>query len=319
MSQVEKIKASQLQAGDILLLEPDDDWISKLIVKVTKSPVSHTVMSCGQAATVGTVIEETPPSAVKGTVLNRTARTAYVMRLQSYIKDFQPVMDIAAKYVSEELPYAYAQLPFIGLYCIVYDLSEGKKLQGLITRLMRIALGIIVEMEDKLFYDGNEAMMCSQFAYHCYRETGSDYEIHMKDNKIGNLIDKIIDIISKNPKKYNDQVFTERMSDTLITDEEVNEVLSGLYQELDNNSDGTLLQDSNMLGDDFIVAVCQFCVKFVKSFSKEDNYSEEQDIQYYLEKLKEMKEYFIAPGDLLSNTTNLLCLGTVDYEGYHVY
>ncbi len=318
MSQNEKIKVDQLQAGDIVLLEPSDELISKIIVKITKSAVSHTTLSCGLVEAVGNVIEETPPSAVKGTLLDRAQRTAYVMRLNSDIKDFKPVMDIASKYVKEELPYAYAQLPFIGLYCIVYNLSEGKVLQGLITRLMKLAMGILIEIEDNLFYDGKEAMMCSQFAYHCYREAGSDYEIQMKEDKIANLIDKIIATVSKNAKMYTDKIFRPQIADNVRDEDEMNAVLTGLYNELDENNEENLLHSTNVFDEDYVVSVCQFCVQFVKTFSKEENLSDNHDVTYYLEKLKEMKEYFISPEDLLSNTKNLTFIGTVDYEGYPV-
>lgn len=318
MPKDEKIKVSKLQAGDILLLEPDGDWISKLIVKITKSPVSHTAFSCGQAAAVGTVIEETPPNAVKESILSRTGRTAYVMRLQSDIKDFQPVMDIAERYVGEKQPYAYAQLPFIGLYCIVYHMTGGIRLLSFVTRLMRLAMEIIIEMEDKLIYDGKEAMMCSQFAYHCYKETGKSYEIHMKDKKAADLIDKMISLISLDPEKYNEQILRQRTDSALVTEEEVNEVLRGLYEELDHNQNGKPLGDPELLTDDFVIEVSRFCVQFVKTFSKEKNVPEGWNATDYLNKLKDMKEYFISPGDLLENTENLACLGTVDYENYHI-
>lgn len=79
-------------------------------------------LSCGPVKPVGTVIEETPPNALEDTILTRTARTAYVMRLNPGNSNCQPVIDIAARYVSEKLPYAHAQLPFIGLYCITNNL-----------------------------------------------------------------------------------------------------------------------------------------------------------------------------------------------------
>ena len=136
----------------------------------------------------------------------------------------------------------------------------------------------------------------------------------MKENEVKKQIDKIIHSISQNHKIYNEQVFSLRTDSFIITEREVTEVLSGLYEELDNNQGGELRQASELLTDNFIVEVSRFCVQFVKTFSKEvDN--DKQDVIYYLEKLKEMKEYFISPGDLFSNTDNLVYLGTVDYEG----
>ncbi len=72
----EKVRVNELKAGDILLLEPNNEKISKIIAWVTRSEVSHTDLSCGPVKPVGTVIEETPPNALEDTILTRTARTA---------------------------------------------------------------------------------------------------------------------------------------------------------------------------------------------------------------------------------------------------
>lgn len=309
-----KIKVSELQAGDILLIEPCDELISKLIAKVTKSPVSHTALSCGKSDDIGSVMEETPPVAVRSTVLNRTERTAYVMRLNSNIK-CDAVMDIAAKYVLEELPYANAQLPFIALYCLISDFTEGDKLQGLIKRIVRLALGVIVEIQDKHRYEGKNAMMCSQFAYHCYREAGKEYKINMNDEVIYTLINKIIDIISKEP-----QIAIE--SEKYVLDNEYEEdinnqdkLLDELCREIDDARKNNVQSNKKKPDVDFIKVVCQFAKKFVMFYG--EGIDDSKDMKYYLEKLMEMKEYFISPGDLLNNTQNLVCVGTVDYEGYH--
>ena len=309
----EKVKVSDLRAGDIVLLEPSEDKISKLIAKITRSPVSHTTLSCGQKEPVGTVVEETPPNALVGTLLNRTSRTAYVMRLNPEVEDCQPVMDIANRYVSEKLPYAKAQLPFIALYCIAHNITGGTKLQGIVMKFVRLAMEILIQWEDSVIYKGQEAMMCSQFAYHCYKEAGEAYEIHMKEMAGFGLIDGIIDRLQANPSKYNSQLFLLRGEAQEVTDERVDRLIDELYDELNGDENLSLRLEANELSEDFIIEVTRFLLQFVKTFLKEED-CDKTDAVLNLRKLKEMGEYFISPGDLFTNTTNLVCLGTVDYD-----
>jgi len=310
----EKVRVSELKAGDILLLEPSEDKISKIIAWVTKSEVSHTALSCGPDKPVGTVIEETPPIAIQDTILTRTARTAYVMRLNPGNNNCQPVMDIAARYVSEKLPYAHAQLPFIGLYCITNNMLGDTGLQGLVTRIVKLSMGILMELEDALIYNGREAMMCSQFAYHCYKEAGAEYEIQLNGTKGFPLIDRIIEIIQKNPSSYDNRIFQANVENSPVTHENVDEAINQLYEALSKNQCETELSASYELSDDFIIEVTRFCIQFVKTFTNGTD-GDNDDAVSYLEKLKDMYEYFISPGDLLKNTLNLTCIGTVDYEG----
>ncbi|MDF2889481.1 MAG: hypothetical protein K0R23_3866 [Lacrimispora sp.] len=310
----EKVRVSELMAGDILLLEPSEDKISKIIAWVTRSEVSHTALSCGPDKSTGTVIEETPPNAVEDTILTRTARTAYVMRLNPGNNDCQPVMNIAARYVKEELPYAHAQLPFIGLYCITNNMLGDTGLQGLVTRIVKLSMGILMELEDVVIYKGREAMMCSQFAYHCYKEAGEGYEIHLKENTGFHLIDQIIETIQSDPSSYNNRIFNVSVENSPVTNENVDETINQLYEALSKNQNEVELSAPQKLPDDTIIEVTRFCIQFVKTFTKglETNGS---DAVCYLQKLKDMYEFFISPGDLLKNTVNLTCMGTVDYEG----
>ena len=332
MSKTDVVKVSELQAGDILLLEAKDDWISKIIAKLTKSEVSHTALSCGKNGNVGDVIEETMPYAIASSVMDRTARKTYVMRLQSNVEDMQPVMEIAQKYVEEELPYAIAALPFIGIYFIVKDVTNSKPLQGLILKLLEIGLGVLIELEDKFLYDGKEVMMCSQFAYHCYRKAGQAYEIHLKPRTTTGYLGKVMEQIKKDPMHYeqllNNEVLRDhgqaRLKQEQLQQEQIDSLLEQLCHSLDQNQ----LRESNAgvesgnleclgeeLEDEFVLTICRFCRQFCQTFlTKEELGDGEHDITFYLEKLQEMKEYFISPEDLLSNTTNLVCMGTVDYQ-----
>lgn len=309
----EKVKVSDLRAGDIVLLEPSEDKISKLIAKITHSPVSHTTLSCGPKEPVGNVIEETPPCALVGTLLNRTSRTAYVMRLNPEVEDCQPVMDIASRYVSEKLPYAKAQLPFIALYCIAGNITGGTKLQGIVMKFVSLAMEILIQLEDSIIYKGQEAMMCSQFAYHCYKEAGEAYEIHMKEMAGLPLIDGIIERLQADPSKYDSQLFLIRGETPEVTDEQVDCLIDELYEELNNDDTSFNRLDSNELSEDFIIEVTRFCIQVVKTFLKEED-CDKTDAVSHLLKLKDMYEYFISPGDLFTNTKNLICLGTVDYS-----
>jgi hypothetical protein len=187
--------------------------------------------------------------------------------------------------------------------------------QGIVTRIVKLSMGILMELEDALIYKGREAMMCSQFAYHCYKEAGDEYEIQLKGIPGFPLLDRIIEIIQKDPSSYNNRIFQENVENSAVSDENVDDAINQLYEALSKNQYESDLSASYELSDDLIIEVTRFCIQFVKTFTNETG-GDDNDSVSYLQKIKDLYEYFISPGDLLKNTLNLTCMGTVDYEEY---
>lgn len=333
MEKKNQVKVSDLKKGDIVLLEcEEDDLISRAIALLTRSKVTHATISRGimeglDYNGVGYIAEETPRYATYSTLLDRTERVAYVMRLQPEEKDMQPVMDIVDRYVEEKWPYASLAQPFLAMYFLTKDISDTFHLSQIGTKLMKLAMGTMIELFNQLLHDGKNPMMCSQFAYHCYKEAGSQYQIHMKDEKKRSLLTEVMKEVRENYQDFTEEFQTDSVQYSSILMKEnsgdTKKVLEELCKELQKSQDmqQDMLFDNKenvKLPHDFVVQVIHFCKLFYKVFVPK----EEQVALYtegnWIEQFALMQEYFIAPEDLLHNTQNLICLGTLDYEGYHI-
>lgn len=334
MKELNTVKVSDLKKGDIVLLEcEEDDLISRAIALLTKSKVTHATVSRGFMEGlayngVGYIAEETPKYATYSTLLDRTERVAYVMRLNSEEKDMQPIMNIVDHYVEEKWPYASLAQPFLAMYFLVKDISDTFHLSQIGTKLMKLAMGTMIELFNQILHDGKNPMMCSQFAYHCYKEAGTQYEIHMKDEKKISLLTKVVKELQEHYQDYSEEMQEDSMQYSLElmkqNDVDTEEILEELCKELQKNKDLQTDQvieenEAYALSRDFIVQVIHFCKLFNKVFiPREEQIETSGGEGSWLEQFALMQEYFIAPEDLLHNTKNLTCLGTLDYEGYHI-
>ncbi|SHK49108.1 hypothetical protein SAMN02745248_02658 [Hathewaya proteolytica DSM 3090] len=330
MSEGNKIKVSQLQAGDIVILEKEEhDWVSTAIALLTRSKVTHTTVSRGVLPGadyngVGYIAEECPPHAIYGSLLDRTMRVAYVMRMKEVPDDMKPVMDLIEYYVSNEWPYASGALPFIAIYYLTKDIADSKKLRKIGVKLMKLAMGVMIEILNKIFRDGKHPMMCSQFAFHCYNEAGKEYKIHLKKDSKRNLFEKIKEEIEMNYKEYEDEIdkinLKGCMDEENVCNDSYEDILKELCGELSTDkckTDKMAVNEDKQLDRDFVITAFKFIKLFYCTFAlkgKEYSLSPKE----LLNKFDEMEEYFVSPEDLLHNTKNLECVGTVDYEGYHM-
>jgi hypothetical protein len=332
MEEMNKVKVSDLKKGDIVLLEcEEDDLISHAIALLTRSKVTHATISRGimeglDYNGVGYIAEETPRYATYSTLLDRTERVAYVMRLQPEEKDMQPVMDLVDYYIAKKWPYASLAQPFLAMYFLVKDISDTLHLCKIGTKLMKLAMGTMIELFNQLLHDGKNPMMCSQFAYHCYKEAGSQYQIHMKDEKKPSLFTKTIEYLRDHYQdfaedfqadslQYASELMKENTLDTKIV---LEELCQELQKSKDVKSDNQLKKETSELPHDFVAQLIHFCKLFYKVFVPKDEQIIVETESNWLEQFALMQEYFIAPEDLFHNTKNLICLGTLDYEGYHI-
>ena len=334
MIKLNTVKVSDLKKGDIVLLECEEgDIISRAIALLTKSKVTHATVSRGimeglDYNGVGYIAEETPKYATYSTLLDRTERVAYVMRLNTEEKDMQPVMDNVDRYVEAKWPYASLAQPFLAMYFLVKDISDTFHLCQIGTKLMKLAMGTMIELFNQLLHDGKNPMMCSQFAYHCYKEAGPQYEIHMKGERNPSLLTQVVKEIQVRYKEFEVDLKADSFQYSCdcmkVNDADTEEILDELCKELQKSKDLqtdpiTQEKEVNELSHDFIVQVIHFCKLFNKVFIPKEEQIETSKVgDNWLEQFSLMQEYFIAPEDLLHNTKNLICLGTLDYEGYHI-
>ena len=226
------------------------------------------------------------------------------MRLKNS-EDLTSVIDIADGYVKENLPYASNALPFIGLYMIGKRFIFTDKKQKLYCKLLEYALATLIDINNHKKYGGKTPMMCSQFAYHCYKKSGHKNKIDVNSDMSGTILSTI--------KKCDANTMLQNMPPkeryTMPSQSEINELLKEFYDELKqqhNNKNSQALNDK-LLSDELILKTYEFITCFVKVFAQNNNSNG------IFDKLEELHEYFISPSDLLYNTTNLEFKGMLEH------
>lgn len=294
------IKQNELKKGDILLFSVvKGDLESEIIGLLTNAPVSHTAMLYDDTH----IVEETPPSATINNLAERIKdRDIYVMRLKNS-EDLSSVIDIADGYVKENLPYASNALPFIGLYMIGKRFIFTDKKQKLYCKLLEYALATLIDINNHKKYGGKTPMMCSQFAYHCYKKSGHKNKIDVNSDMSGTILSTI--------KKCDANTMLQNMPPkeryTMPSQSEINKLLKDFCDELKNNDKNPQALNDTLLSDELILKTYEFITCFVKVFAQNNNSNG------IFDKLEELHEYFISPSDLLYNTTNLEFKGMLEH------
>lgn len=198
------ISINELKPGDIMLFSPSDEWISKVIVFLTQSSVSHTGLVDRNPAYL---VNEEGDGTIRKMLPDPGERTIYIRRLKN-APDTSVVVDYAMKYVEEKVPYPKSNLVFLGLYIIIGDFIPDTLTGELVKNVVRLACYELIRLANEIqFHDPDKPMVCSQFAAACYDEAalknGPEYKIHYNEKvtTVPNLIRKIIDQLEKNPEK----------------------------------------------------------------------------------------------------------------------
>ncbi len=198
------ISINELKPGDIMLFSPSDEWISKVIVFLTQSSVSHTGLVDRNPAYL---VNEEGDGTIRKMLPDPGERTIYIRRLKN-APDTSVVVDYAMKYVEEKVPYPKSNLVFLGLYIIIGDFIPDTLTGELVKNLVRLACYELIRLANEIqFHDPDKPMVCSQFAAACYDEAalknGPEYKIHYNEKvtTVPNLIRKIIAQLEKNPEK----------------------------------------------------------------------------------------------------------------------
>lgn len=255
------------------------------------------------------IVEETPPSATINNLAERIKdRDIYVMRLKNS-GDLSSVIDIADGYVKENLPYANNALPFIGLYMIGKRFIFTDKKQELYCKLLEYALATLIDINNHKKYGGKTPMMCSQFAYHCYKKSGHKNKIDVNSDMSGTILSTI--------KKCDANTMLQNMPPkeryTMPSQSEINKLLKDFYREFydelnpENNNKNSQALNDTLLSDELILKTYEFITCFVEVFAQNNNSNG------IFDKLEELHEYFISPSDLLYNTTNLEFKGMLEH------
>lgn len=287
------IKQNELKKGDILLFSViHGDWESELIALLTDAPVSHTAMVYDETH----IIEETPPSAAINDLSERIKnRDIYVMRLKN-VNDLSSTIEIADKYAKANWPYADNALPFIGLYMIGKKYIFTGNKQKIYNKILECALAALIDINNKKKYGDKAPMMCSQFAYHCYKESG--HKININNNVDETILSKMREYFNSNKKDLLQEPSPKDELNYVIPDKNtLNKLVQELREEIKNNDKAA----NEALSDNLMLTAYRFSSCFVDTFGK----NKDNGIVDIFDKLEELYEYFVSPGDLLLHTTNL--------------
>ena len=282
------ISINELKPGDIMLFSPSDEWISKAIVFLTHSSVSHTGLVDRNPAYL---VNEEGDGTIRKMLPDPGERTIYIRRLKN-APDTSVVVDYAMKYVEEKVPYPKSNLVFLGLYIIIGDFIPDTLTGELVKNVVRLACYELIRLANEIqFHDPDGPMVCSQFAAACYDEAalknGPEYKIHYNEKvtTVPNLIRKIIEQLETDPEKKYCVAAPEKKHLLGATNHlaEAEDCCRELMEQLTKrkeaevaenagNVDGSGLMASagNMDGaevsDEFIATVYQFGKGFLKLF-----------------------------------------------------
>lgn len=198
------ITINELKPGDIILFSPSDEWISKLIVFLTQSKVSHTGLIDRNLAYL---INEEGDGTIRKMLPDPGERTIYVRRLKN-APDTSKVVDVAMDYVIQKVPYPKSNLVFLGIYILAGDFIPDTLTGDLIKNLLRLACYELIRLVNEIHYhDADRPMVCSQFAAACYDqvalECGPEYKIRYNEKvtTVPTLLRKILDQLEEDAGK----------------------------------------------------------------------------------------------------------------------
>ncbi len=290
-----------LQAGDVLLFSPEEgSWISKAITWLTDAPVSHAAMTY-QIPTK--MVEETPPAVrIAEATMRFPGRTVHVMRLNKpTIDDFKPVMDIAAKYLNGEAPYAMNNLYLVGMLLIYKKFTPSDTTQKIILRILKRLTEKLLDAINQHKYPDKHPMVCSQFVFECYQEAGKAYQLTIKNGSLLGDSNRPT-LLSKAFKHKRQQSQLGDLQSDNTSDEEL---AKELFEAM---NDETLLA-SGTVADELLDAIHDFAqvLHGVSHQVELDKADPKQGIAI----LQAQSSMFVTPGDLLRHCPELAHIGDI--------
>ena len=328
------MEIKELQPGDILLFSGAKDRISRAIMLLTDSLVTHSALSYKKN---GEIVEETPPS-IRTSKLDihserLKGRKIYVNRFNKHQNSMAPVLEAATGYLNQEIPYAKNNLYLLGLILIYEKWTPNTLLKKVMIKIFKKLASLIGEYINKYKSPGKLPMVCSQFVYQCYEDAGSDYHLRIKN---GSLVSTSLSV-SKNNLSILDQVINRVKSDSsaqfqgLIESSAnltINNVPSQteleLAQELIEALEGSEVDTEEDLNDELALAVHDFgqAVYLAEAtpenakplmLAKTNELAFELNVSSSLGFLKAKQAFFVTPEDLLNNCENVTQVGIIEF------
>ncbi|MEZ6069495.1 MAG: hypothetical protein R3C10_04295 [Pirellulales bacterium] len=165
-----RLDASDLLPGDVLLYRASDAWknaMSVLIRKLDGTEVSHAGLYLG-GAQVGESLIVGNPGLHSNPLEDSIAGCEWVeVRRLSSTDDLELVMTAANKRLAKGSSYGFDQIMLVAAICVTHKLDLG---DGLLRRIVYGVLQRANEFVRSMSSQGREPMICSEFVYRAYDE-----------------------------------------------------------------------------------------------------------------------------------------------------
>lgn len=165
-SQAQGNSAEGIKAGDVLLFR-GSSFISRAIRFFDGADVNHAAIVVDHEQ-----LAEAAGSGLRLFGIDESLRSnerTYVCRLK-LSDSLAPVVEVADRYVSQRLPYAYQQILLLGLLSLTRRLPIESRI---FRKVLRTILDQAARVLNGLLDSGNELMICSEFVYRCFDEAAS--------------------------------------------------------------------------------------------------------------------------------------------------
>lgn len=322
------MEIKDLKPADILLFSGEKgSWISQAIMLLTNSKVSHAAITY---TTSDQMIEETPPQVrVSNTSERAKQRTVYVMRLKPPLDKMTPVLDAANAYLKESAPYAMSNLYLVGMLLLYKKFSPTTPIQKVMLKIFKKLSAGIMDYINEHKSPGNLPMVCSQFVYQCYEDAGDNYKLNIKGGILlraattelegGSVLDQAIYRIKRDTTPNFRSFITEKSGAALHA--EVPQSEEDLAHELVKALEAEAATATEELEPELVLAIQEFG-QAVYSATTNAEIEADEIVRSHalriaptgLSFLKSEEAYFVAPGDILSNCTNVRQVGVI-HEG----
>lgn len=304
------MEINALKNGDVVLFSPEKgSFLSEAICLLTDSNVSHAAMVYNVTDNENSsIIEESPPKVAINNAKRRfTNRIIYVRRLQGNL-DMSPVIKQSELFLNEEIPYNDPELYMLGLLLVYKKFSISDPLQEIIIKILKKLSLELVDIIDKIKYDGKKAMICSEFVDKCYNNSGNSYKLIIKNGVLStsktdnfienkNLVDISLDYLKNNVV----------LGSSILSNEEeksFEKLAEEFCEEFRKNGEPT-----GTIKTELLQSVQKFALlhhRIRNGFDTEENHA--------LKSLKSDESMFVFPCDLLNHCENLEEVGVIELK-----
>lgn len=162
--------------GDVFLFEHDDSCVSRLICKLSNSPISHAAMYFED----GLIIEEGLPHIGTRPITKLGNRAVHVRRYRQSGKSSSALLAVARKHLEAEEPYSMGNLVAVGVLLVFNSWKPDAR--WAVKQALSALCILIAKAIDKKKLRGKKGATCSQLVYEIYDEAGFTLTINRKND-----------------------------------------------------------------------------------------------------------------------------------------